>query len=124
MWAHAARLCLGWLIGDPDVFDRDNLASILVGHYREIRMSSRPIRWKAMLSITVAALWVHVAAAQQSAGQSAAAPQQSDTQQTQRSGQRQQRASSDRRTRRDRMDEVQVTSPDGRISLVVLPNAD
>jgi alpha-glucosidase len=77
-----------------------------------------------MLSITVAALWVHVAAAQQSAGQSAAAPQQSDTQQTQRSGQRQQRASSDRRTRRDRMDEVQVTSPDGRISLVVLPNAD
>jgi alpha-glucosidase len=77
-----------------------------------------------MLSITVAALWIHFAAAEQSLAQIAGA-QQTELQEAQRgAGQRQQRASSDRRTRRDRMDEVRVTSPDGSVSFVVLPNAD
>jgi len=87
-------------------------------------MSIRPLRWRPMLGITVAALWVHVAA-QQTVAQSAGKAQQSEVQETQPgTGQRQQRTSSDRRTRRDRMGEVCVASPDGRVSFIVLPNAD
>jgi alpha-glucosidase len=89
-------------------------------------MSSRRIRWGLFVYLAATGFCVRVAEAQQSSTQpSATVPQQAEQQKAERGGrQGQQREASDRRSRRDHMGQVEVKSPDGQVSFVLLPNAD
>ena len=91
-------------------------------------MSRQLQRWNLILGAMAILLWADIAASQQQPQEQPAAQPPTAQQPGQPLGQPQggarQRRPSGRRSQRDRMDETQVTSPSGKVSFTVLPNAD
>jgi len=87
-------------------------------------MPKHRIRWGLLLCAVAVMPWPRVAVAQDSRVAPGAVAQPTEQSQEERRSEQRQRQSSDRRLRRDHMNQVEVTSPDGRVSFVVLPNAD